>query len=230
MDLSKPSNSRQTQRDHGRHYIPKEKMVALGIKYINKYGFITPHDNEKTTYERLVAAIRREPDLMNLNTEDPLVQEFINDMRKAEVPYLSKSLIVQKAKIMLHAPNINLRQAYLLLYVISYFLDHKRKEASKSVETDSTMSIKAKLIHVEFNDDGTQTYDFVDKNGIFYRKYGNPPGIYMRKKIGSRKKLADSPYDMFYNDSFEFKAKTVNSYSDHESHIVNIIKNIQPIA
>lgn len=230
--LSKPKPFQLVQPDYRKFYLPRDKMISLGIKYINKYGFLTPHDNEKTTYERLINAINRDPSLMNVEVDAELVNEFLTAMRGLTIKAMGGGLFMQKARILLHGPNINLAQAYYVLYAISFFLEHKRKENSKEAESDVVLTVNAQLIGVNLNtkkESESQTYDFVDKKGIFYRKFGSPPPIYLRSKIGSKKKLADEPYEMFYNDRFVFKAKVASTYTNSRGYVVNIIKNIRPI-
>lgn len=229
--LSRPQGGQVINIDHRRTYLPRDKMICLCIKYLDKYGLVTPSDNEKTTYERLIMAINRDPELSNIQIDQNVVNEFLARLRDPNDQTLGGKFL-NRVRVMLHSPNLKLADAYYVLHAVSYFLLNKRKEKGVEVENGVTLSLNVKLLDIDLNSstgNKTQTYDFVDAKGRLYRKWGSPPPLYLRKSIGSKNRLAVEPYEMFYNDAFSFKAKVEKTYTNSHGHVVNIIKNIQPI-
>lgn len=199
------------------------KLLSLGILHIKTYGY------SNKSYDRLMKAIERDPQLTEVPDYSELCKEFMNVVKTTGVwtKQLGGDMKNAKLRSVLHSSTSSVGDMHLALIALKKFLMNKDMAMGSGVEKDVWMKfdriwLKSFLIHGE-------KYVFKDKDGNWYYKSGNPPGIIMRKEMGSKTVVHDRPYEMHYNDVYSFKAQVKKSYIDAHGNPVNVIKTVMPI-
>jgi len=224
------------------HIYPREKIITLCRNIIKRYGFVSKHESDTSSYDRALGYISK-GGLATMEEDNEFCSAFLQALFNNSIPVSTSRIFLVKAEGVLRARSIKVMHISSIMPAVRVYMESVSMSKSKAMDKDDMIFYKLKLKRVisdssakvrgtapaYWHKEGDERYTFQDQKGNYYVKVGAPPAVHMRISVGNGNLLAKLPYEMRLNDVFTFRGKVERTFITKAGAVMNVIGGVQPI-